>query len=272
MMAVTIANTTGNPIPFASGATTTFFESVDVQNSTEFTSNAIYAAGIDFDTTVGTRADSFVFRISEDAYAGDAQFTVSIDGVQQGDVMTAFALHSNGESQTVEVKGDFGGGSGHAAVVTFLNDAYGGSPETDRNLYVDAASFNGASLTPSSGAFFNQGSMSFIQPPTTLDTLYVALTEDAYQGDAQAEISIDGRVLGQVTVTAPNSGDAQQFSFTGNFGTGAHTVGVNFLNDAYAGTADTDRNLFVKGVGFNGVFHPDATANIVSNGLVAFTI
>jgi hypothetical protein len=219
--------------------------------------------------TVGTGADTFLLRMSEDAWQGDAQFTVSVDGVQRGGVLATAASHGAGQSQEFAVQGDFGAGA-HSAPVTFLNDGWGGSSAADRNLFVDAPSFNGQATNPGGAALFSNGSATFVRPASA-DTLTLAMAEDAWQGDARAEISIDGRVLGQVTVTAANAGTPQQVSFTGDFGAGAHTVGVNFLNDAYGGDG-ADRNLFVKGVTFDGTAHPGATANLYSGGLASFTI
>jgi hypothetical protein len=49
-------------------------------------------------------------------------------------------------------------------------------------------------------------------------------------------------------LTATNSCEI----FKGDFGTGAHAVAVNFLNDAYGGTAAADRNLYLNGITYDG--------------------
>ena len=74
-------------------------------------------------TTTGTGSDSLVLMISEDAYLGDALFTVSVDGRQQGGVFTATASHAAGIDQNFTFKGDWAPGA-HAVVVNFLNDAW----------------------------------------------------------------------------------------------------------------------------------------------------
>lgn len=86
-------------------------------------------------------AASLVLGVSEDAFQGDAQFTVSVDGKQVAGTYTAPGLHGAGKSQTIGVPGTFGAGQ-HSVAVTFLNDAYAG-PGQDRNLYLDTVSFNG---------------------------------------------------------------------------------------------------------------------------------
>ncbi len=87
-------------------------------------------------------SDQLVLKISQDAYQGNAQYTIAVDGEQVGGVRTAHAPHATGQSDLVAVHGDWGAGD-HDVAVTFLNDAWGGSPAADRNLYVDGATYNG---------------------------------------------------------------------------------------------------------------------------------
>jgi hypothetical protein len=44
-----------------------------------------------------------VLRISQDAYQGSAQFTVSVDGTQINGTLTASALRGSGQTDTVTV-------------------------------------------------------------------------------------------------------------------------------------------------------------------------
>ncbi len=94
-----------------------------------------------------------IFGLSEDAYAGDAQYSISVDGgaTQTG---TVTALHSSGQSQPVSVP--LSNGS-HTLVVTFLNDAWGGSPSTDRNLYVNSVQYDGVNTQAAGYALFATG-------------------------------------------------------------------------------------------------------------------
>jgi Ca-dependent carbohydrate-binding module xylan-binding len=97
------------------------------------------------DQTAGSGPDSLVLRISQDAYRGNAQYTIPVDGTQIGGTLTAELLHSSGQSDNVTVRGDWAAGS-HTVQIDFLNDAYDGSAATDRNLYVDGASYNSAAV------------------------------------------------------------------------------------------------------------------------------
>ncbi|WP_276082373.1 carbohydrate-binding domain-containing protein, partial [Methylobacterium sp. GC_Met_2] len=122
-------------------------------------------------TTVGTGPDKLVLKLSEDAYKGDAQYTVSVDGQQVGGTLTAHAAHVAGSTaldDTLTVQGNFGAGP-HTVSLNFLNDAYDG-PGNDRNLYVDAASYNGAAVANSGLTFLNPGPQQFAVPGTAAGT------------------------------------------------------------------------------------------------------
>ncbi len=93
-------------------------------------------------TTLGSGADQLLLKISQDAYQGDAQYTLSVDGHQVGGVQTAHASHAAGQSDLVLVRGDWGAGD-HDVAVGFLNDAWGGTAAADRNLYVGGATYDG---------------------------------------------------------------------------------------------------------------------------------
>ena len=44
------------------------------------------------------------------------------------------------------------------------------------------------------------------------------------------------------------------------------TLAINFINDAWGGTPDTDRNLYVDGVDLNGTPQAGGAAALYSNG------
>ena len=89
--------------------------------------------------------DTLTLRISGDSYRGNAVYTISIDGQQIGDIRTAWASHRAGEVDVVTLTGDYGG-TGRRVTVDFLNDAWDGTRDTDRNLHVDGIEFNGSSV------------------------------------------------------------------------------------------------------------------------------
>lgn len=235
-------------------------------------------AGLDSRASIG-RARSFSFQgptsapvvlgsgphvlalsVSGDSWLGDAQFAVLIDGVQVGGVQTATAAHAAGASQTFDVRGDFTPGR-HVAALKYLNDAWGGSPATDRNLYLDGASFDGTAVPGGALALLRGGTqeVAFTAPGTPTagsgpDTLVLSVSEDAWQGDARFIVDVDGKAVGGVqTATAAHAAGARQaFAFHGAFGSGVHQVSVDFLNDAWGGSALADRNLYVDGATYDG--------------------
>ena len=220
--------------------------------------------------------DTLDIAMAEDAWMGDAQFTVSVDGKPVGGTQTAHVLHATHDDGHVLLTGNWGAGQ-HDVQIAFINDAWGGSAATDRNLYVDSVALNGTTYA-GSGTFLANGSKDFLVGESTLkgaaapDTLVLHLSEDAWKGDAQFTVSVDGKTLdtAEAVTTLHASGGSQDFTFTGSFGAGPHDVGVSFLNDAWGGTAATDRNLYVASTSFDG--HSYAGAALLTNGTAHFTV
>ena len=104
--------------------------------------------------------DTLVLNLSEDAYLGDALVVIAIDGVAQGEPRTITALKALGQSQDVTLTGTFGTGV-HVLSVSFPNDAYGGSPSMDRNLYLNSVKLNGVDVAGASKDFMASGSADF---------------------------------------------------------------------------------------------------------------
>ncbi len=158
--------------------------------------------------------------------------TVSVDGKQIGGTLTAHASHTAGQSDTVTVSGDWGPGD-HQVSINFLNDAYATpySPSTDRNLYVDGATYNGTDVSGSKLTLMSAGvqavtvhditavptASTSISTPISAgigsgsgsDKLVLKISQDAYQGDAQYTVSVDGKQIGG-TLTAHASHTAGQ--------------------------------------------------------------
>jgi hypothetical protein len=244
--------------------------------------------------TVGSGPDTLVLKISEDAYQGDAQYTVRVDGVQVGGTFTAAALHGSGQSDTLTLNGDWATGA-HRVEVNFLNDAWGGTAATDRNLYVDGATYDGAAVPgaglsllstgPQSFGFTDTGGTTAPPPPSGgtpqavslqagsgPDALVLRISQDAYQGSAQYTVRVDGvQVGGTFTASALHgSGQSDTLTLNGDWATGAHRVEVNFLNDAWGGTAATDRNLYVDGATYDGAAVSGAGLSLLSAGPQSF--
>ena len=149
--------------------------------------------------TVGSGSDTLCITVNENAYKGDAQFTISVDGVQVGGIETTTAAQATGATQNFDVFGNFGAGS-HAVSLNFINDLYDGSPTADRNLYVTQASLNGAVISNSTRALMANGAqtINFVgdgtapaNPPTMTPGLRHSYARVA---------GIRGRISGRCTV------------------------------------------------------------------------
>jgi hypothetical protein len=223
--------------------------------------------------------DTLTLRMSEDAYQGNANFTVDVNGTQVGGIYAASALHAAGDSAIFSLTGDWNSGVNDVAV-NFINDAYAGTPSTDRNLYVDSIAYNGVTDAGTSATMLSNGSASFTvggSTPTAAapaDKVTVALSEDAYQGNAKFVLYIDGHAVTAPAVVSAlhDANQYQGFTFTGNWGAGTHTIGIAFVNDAYGGTSSTDRNLYVDGVSVNNATVFSGVHTLLSNGTDSFTV
>ena len=217
----------------------------------------------------GTPMSTLTVKVSEDAWQGDAQFTIAVDGATIGGTRTATASHAQGQSGTVTLTGQWGAGP-HTIAIAFLNDAYGGTPSTDRNLYVDQVAFNG-SVVGGPKALYSAGTKTF-QADSARDTiLRIGLSEDAWKGDAQYAVSVDGVSLGGGTATASHAAGNVQFAdLLASLASGTHDLSVSFLNDLYGGTPSTDRNLYVNSVEVGGRAVTGGSAALYSEGAVHF--
>ena len=221
-----------------------------------------------------TSPDTLILTVSEDAWNGDAQFKVSVDGVDVGSTFTATSSHAAGASQQIAIAGNWGANA-HSVSANFINDAYGGSSTTDRNLYVNGVNYDGRDVDNSSATFLWNETKTFnLTPPVTSDTLILNVAEDAWQGDAQFKVSVDGVDVGATfTATASHAtGATQQIAIAGNWGANARTVSASFINDAYGGTAATDRNLYVNGVNYDGHDISNTSAIFLANDTKTFNL
>jgi len=82
-----------------------------------------------------------VLRVAADSWKGDPNLRLEVDGETIGNWKVS-ADHGAGEWETIRVSGDFGENGPQEVKVGFTNDAYGGTPDTDRNLYVDRIEVN----------------------------------------------------------------------------------------------------------------------------------
>ena len=224
-----------------------------------------------------TRA-GLVIYVSEDAWEGDAQFTISVDGQQVGGVNTATASHALGQSQAFAVGITLSTGT-HEIGVTFINDAWGGTASTDRNLFLTGATLDGNPVAGTTASLFSNGTTSFgvvekSATPSAPSTLTLNVSEDAWKGDAQFTVLVDGQQQGGTyTATASHAAGQSQAITIANIveNLTPHDIAVSFINDAWGGTATTDRNLYVNSIQFDRQSVTGGSAAMFSNGTQHFT-
>ena len=117
---------------------------LDITNSTTPVNTPVTLA-------VGSGPDALVLKISQDAFQGSAQYTVSVDGVQIGGTLTAGRLARRGTGRHGH-RVSATSRRGRTLTVNFLNDLYHGTPDTDRNLYVDGITYDGRGAERHRGA------------------------------------------------------------------------------------------------------------------------
>lgn len=138
--------------------------------------------------TFGSGPDTLVLTLAEDAFQGDARASVAIDGnTLTAQPIAVTALKNAGQSETFTFKGNFGSGGLHDLAVSFLNDAYGGTPTTDRNLYVNNVSYDGNfTVLPAAAALDTAGTTHFIVQPANRPVPLAASTTGAMSDAASA--------------------------------------------------------------------------------------
>lgn len=195
-------------------------------------------------------AVSFVVpNLNHDMHDGSVQ---QADGWLQ-DNLGAYASWAQTHSSLLIVTTDEDDGSGDNHVLTVIDGAnivQGSYNEAASPVTLDATIAAAAGVTPPGPAANVAPLTDMFNPASPADdTLVMDLSEDAYQGDAQAQLFIDGQAFGSpLTVTASHAaGQLQQFDISlASVPAGTHTIGVQFINDLYGGTPSTDRNLFVS--------------------------
>ena len=143
---------------------------------------------------------------------------MSVDGQQVGGTLTAQAMRASGQSDTITVNGNWGPGD-HTVTVDFLNDLWEGTAETDRNLHLDGASYNGAALDGVSQTLYMGGPVSF-----------------DFADDVPAAVAAKNRLRARKSRTPPGGGDGGSGSVT--VGSGSDALVLNVSGHEFNGGAE----------------------------------
>jgi hypothetical protein len=265
----------GDDKPLEAAAWAKYFGAQSGTPTTDAASAVTAAPAADTSSSV----DTLALQISEDAGNADAEFTVAVNGQQVGGDYTASALHSSGDAGTFLLTGDWGTAVNDVQV-SFISDANGAAPEAGQGLYVNSIAYGGVTYAGTTAALAGGGTDTFAVGGTTptasgpADNLTLDLSEDALNGNAEFVLYIDGKAVSmpQQVSALHDQNATQAFSFSGNFGEGAHTIGVAFVNDAYGGSPSEDRNLYIDGIMLNGSTVFDGVKAQDGDGISTFAI
>ena len=231
--------------------------------------------------------DTLVLHVAEDAWQGDARFTVAVDGKPVGGVLTATASHAAGQWQDVTLTGDWSAGA-HRIDVTFTNDAWGGSASADRNLYVGSVDYDGQHFAGAKGSLLGNGTASFSigasaapspapapapTPAPAVSTAVLHVSGDNGHGNPQFIVKVDGQQVGGTLGTSASHDAGRWQDLTVKLGaidaTKAHDLSISFVNDGTGGSHATDTNLYVGGMEVDG-HHVDGSAFASNNASLGY--
>lgn len=163
-------------------------------------------------------------------------------------MQTATALHGLGQSQNIAL-GPLTAGA-HSIGVTFLNDAWGGTAQTDRNLYIDGATLDGQAVPDlAAPLYWNQTVTLQVTQPAAVPSIAAADTS-----------TIAAMATGSIEASAVSS-DAPSFAVTDTTtGQSQQSAGT-----AYAGPVAALQSQFIW-AGADGIAVTAATPNVFLHG------
>ncbi|TXM63920.1 DUF4214 domain-containing protein [Methylobacterium sp. WL12] len=170
-------------------------------------------------------ADTLTLTVSAQSYQGNPQFIVKVDGLQIGNIFSSNAPHSDGQSQDITLNGNFS--TAHQVSVTFLNDSYKSTVNSDRNLFVDSISFDGQKQLGASAVFSSNG------PTGKAVGLYHTGDLAIFNVNGFSELAlIDASLFGSVTHTSANPGGEVYAAYDGLLGRAPDPLGLEGWSNA----------------------------------------
>ena len=131
------------------GAVTSAAQSIVVTDPPVVTAGPAAPTGTAAGATSAS-ANPLTLQVSGDMLNGDPQIQVFVDGQQVGNASYDIsAHHSQGQTQTIQIAGNFDPTVAHQVQVKFVNDAWDGTSAADghdRNVYVSSISLNGMTM------------------------------------------------------------------------------------------------------------------------------
>jgi hypothetical protein len=224
--------------------------------------------------------DTLRLTLSEDAWRGHAHYSVTLDGQALVTDGVASASRAAGEHELVGLNPNLSAGP-HRLVISFSNDAWGGTAATDRNLFVEAVAVNGvdlglqAALLSNGDASFNfsiaPGAAPAVLP--AMDTPQSGISADNRQGDSHCLVSIDGKPAGGERSTPARHADGlfDCVEVTAAHQTGPQTWDARFIHESSGSAVQCGRKQYVETLWLNDTNLP-APATFLPSGDAIFVI
>ncbi|HSK38688.1 MAG TPA: carbohydrate-binding domain-containing protein [Arenibaculum sp.] len=209
----------------------------------------------------GTGTTTIVVRAAADSWQGDPVFKLLVDGEQVGADTAVSVQKSSGGWQDIAFEVELPADASQVAV-EYINDKWGGTSDTDRNLHVEQVTIGGVAIKAADPVLLRNGAVSFDVPepgvptvpgPDAPQTVTLRVAGDAWNGDPLLRLLVDGEQVGADTaVTARYGSGWQELTFDLPAGGELDRFAVQFLNDRYEGKG-MDRNLYLDRVKVGGV-------------------
>lgn len=243
-----------------------------------FTSASDFARDPTFAVAPPSELVALSIVLGAESWQGNPLAVVLLDGVEvfRGEITAPHA--EGGAPLMLGMVND----ATHVVTVQFLNDAWGGTKQTDRNLHVEDILLGGVS-TGQSAELTITGSASFaVSAPADAvipsfgsgaNTIRIGVSGDAWNGLAHFTLLLDGVVVvPDMPATAAHATSATAyFDVKSDLGAAGHQLTVRFANDAFGGSAGTDRNLYVDSVAVDGV-NQNKSAALMQDGDATFLV
>ncbi|MFC0406673.1 carbohydrate-binding domain-containing protein [Roseomonas elaeocarpi] len=169
--------------------------------------------------------DGLSIVLGAEAWQGNPVATVMVDGEVRfrGEVT---ATHASG-GEAIDL-GNYAAGSDHVVTVTYDNDAWGGTAEADRNLYVEDIVAGGIK-TGSQGDLLNSGTLTFrVETPST---------ETAAAAPAETPTRTPTDTTAETPATTPVAAPTDAQASVPSVGEGDHVIRLGLSEDAFGGDA-----------------------------------
>ena len=219
---------------------------------------------------------------SANLYEGAPLLNILVDGKTVASQVAITADFTKGERQTLRFTDPAFLGAGEISL-RFLNDLWGGSRDTDRNVHIHQVKLPGRTLVNADAVYtvggrtlsalqadgrnmlWTNGTLTFNAQPKeagpVANELRIVASADAFEGNPVLRVAVDGVIVGDYEVSAlRKDGQSQEFRLTVGNLLNSGNLELRMINDKWGGSKDKDRNLLISEVTLNGTRLDNRTA------------